>query len=349
MERGGLLPAKVTMRQGKIIRVVSVHITTGRQARSIISSLQEGDQQYRRLVGRIRPTPKWPILKNIPNGFTAATDGTVKNGRGGAATALHSHCGNNGYVQTVVPVDGHDKRLSSYRTELFGLLAVLLVIEKILKKQGGSYEQLTGTVHCDNMGAVCTYNGLQGARPYSVGSATARDADAIQELRRVKNELPKGITSQWVKAHQRRPITLAGRLNNVVDRIAAEQHGVTGDWKLEKESRMLPATRAMIKIAGTPYNKKLDSSIQQEINKKEAEAKVMQALKITNATCDEIDWESIGDYNQTLTKHRRATRTKFVFRWTSTNSRKNKLNPNVPAVCPFCDRPETDTITQQSV
>ena len=63
-----------------------------------------------------------------------ATDGTVKNGKGGAAYSLHT-TENPGSVRAVLPVDGLSSQISSYCTELFGILGVLLLLNRILQKE----------------------------------------------------------------------------------------------------------------------------------------------------------------------------------------------------------------------
>ena len=64
-------------------------------------------------------------MENEPNAFTAAYDGSVINDRGTSATSVHFHNNQNQAIQSMVPVDGHNKNLTSYMAELFGIFAVM--------------------------------------------------------------------------------------------------------------------------------------------------------------------------------------------------------------------------------
>ena len=89
---------------------------------------------YQRLAGNILPTNKPPRFKRTGEDFIAATDGTVKDGRGGAAVIIHSNK-TKGILQSVVPVDGHPSQITSYRTELMGILTALILTTTILQQQ----------------------------------------------------------------------------------------------------------------------------------------------------------------------------------------------------------------------
>ena len=123
------------------------------------SPLQDVPEEYQRLLGNLRPTLTIPKFVDQAGDFIAATDGTVKNGRGGAAVLVHSN-NNNGTLQAVVPVDGTNESTTSYRAELAGILTVLLITHFILNGQGKT--ALSGDIYCDNEAAVNTYNKLSG-------------------------------------------------------------------------------------------------------------------------------------------------------------------------------------------
>ena len=107
----------------------------------------------------------------------------------------------------MIPVDGVNKRLTLYRTELATLTGVILVIDGILETQGGSNKQATGKVYSDYKSGVLKYNKLEGVRPYSIKQATEPEADLLQKLRVLKAQLPSGIEVDWVRLHQKKPLT----------------------------------------------------------------------------------------------------------------------------------------------
>ena len=119
---------------------------------------------------------------------------------------------------------------TSYRTELLGILATLILTASILQKDGTSWENLTGYIYCDNHAAVNQFNKLEGNLPYSIKQANTNDADVLQELRHWKSILPIGIQTKWVKAHQSNLTSRPARLNNVVDKLADTQHSSSPPW-----------------------------------------------------------------------------------------------------------------------
>ena len=176
---------------------------------------------YRRLVGNIKPSSKPPTFADTKEDFIAASDGTVLEGKGGAAATIHSNT-TRGILQTIIPVDCHRSHITSYRTELLGILATIILTHALLNQTGEKFTHITGTIYCDNKAAVNQYQHLSGTIPPSIRWDNANDADVLQELRHWKGKIPTGITIKWIKAHQAKPTSRPARLNHVVDRLAAE-------------------------------------------------------------------------------------------------------------------------------
>ena len=57
---------------------------------------------------------------------------------------------------------------------------------------------------------------------------------------------------------------------------------------------------------------------------------------------NDIDWESIKKLNQCLSINERATRSKYVFRWSYTNQRDHTFYRQNTARCPLCNIEEED-------
>ena len=175
IEYNRMKPIAVITRNGHIVRVKANHGVsireTGTSNNNEPDFVRKIQQDYRRLAGHIMPTHRLPALENKTNAFVAATDGSVRNGRGSAATSLNTTGENLGVLITRVPVDGHSQSLTSYRAELAGLVAILIIIKSILIQQGGKYNDMTGTIYCDNKASVIKYAKLQGDRPYLIKQA----------------------------------------------------------------------------------------------------------------------------------------------------------------------------------
>ena len=187
-----LLPVEVKTRNGLVTRVNKDHY----------GLVQVQRDKYKRLQGHFLGNKDKITIDDKVNSFTAASDGSVLNGRGAAAATIHTHNGSRQVLNLTVPVDGISDDLTSYRVEAFGLLALLLAIKNTLDPTK-DYKNLTGKIVVDNEAVVKKYNKLQGTHPYSIKSANETDSDILQELRHLKASLLEGIKCLHVKGHQK--------------------------------------------------------------------------------------------------------------------------------------------------
>ena len=169
------------------------------------------------------------MWSEVPNNIKIATDGTVKNGRGGALYSIHSGS-TPGTLQSVIPVDSNPEFTTLYRTELFGILGAIIAVCHLLSISGNTWRSITGALWCNNKAAVNKYNKLSNDLPFSLTEANESDADVLQELCHWKKRMPVEITAQWVKAHQHKPTSREARPNNVVERLVPTQHSKVGQW-----------------------------------------------------------------------------------------------------------------------
>ena len=121
-----------------------------------------------------------------------ATDGTLKKGKGGAAYIVNS-VDTPGTLKAALHVDGDGRQMRSYHTEFFGILGALLTLKELLQIQGTGWKHLTGTLWCDNKGAVQKLKEPEDGAPFSLTIANQADTDVLQELRVVKNEIPLDV------------------------------------------------------------------------------------------------------------------------------------------------------------
>ena len=102
-----------------------------------------------RIKGELYPAAKMPAFTDHEGDIVIATNGTLKNGKGGAAYIINL-TKNPGTLKETLPVDRDGRQLTSYRTELFRILGALLTLKEMLQIQGTGWEHLTGTMWCDN-------------------------------------------------------------------------------------------------------------------------------------------------------------------------------------------------------
>ena len=102
---------------------------------------------------------------------------------------------------------------SSYRGKLLGMLAIYLFLLAV--EESGGMEGGTAEVHCDNKGAIYTFETTGKWVP-----AGSKNADIQRVLRRIKARMKGKQARHHVKAHQddykqRSQLSLAAQLNCV--------------------------------------------------------------------------------------------------------------------------------------
>ena len=274
-------------------------------------TMSETLDRYERLRGSQYPTVSMPRFTDVEGDIVIATDGTVKLGKGGAAYVVTSS-NVPGTLKGVLPVDGASRHTTSYRTELYGMLGALLTLQTLLQQQGQRWDKLSGILWCDNKAAVKKFNDLEDDKPFSLTIANQTDADVLQELRVAKYKLPVEVTAAWVKGHQTAADTREARLNIIADKIAGEQHSVSGQWAAKQKSDMLPHTTAQLVIDGKRYTGPINKHIQYRMYETKARQYIIDKLGL-HRTHGLIDWESLGALHKRLSWKRRATRVKFLF------------------------------------
>jgi hypothetical protein len=136
------------------------------------------------------------------------------------------HTGSHGWVlastdqqillQGAGPDDGHPRLMSSYRSELGGLLAVLYTIYRICQH----YHVTSGKLryYCDNKGVLTNvFSPLApGLAPY-----LQTDADLVMEAKRLLGIIPITILAEWVKGHYSgKDKEFKHELNDTADNLA---------------------------------------------------------------------------------------------------------------------------------
>jgi hypothetical protein len=142
------------------------------------------------------------VAQSIPEGISTATllacsDGsfTKDSGTGGHGWVFATD-EETILVQGADPEDGHPTMMSSYQSELGGLLAVLYTLYKVCSY----YDITSGKVryYCDNKGVL--RNVLQ-VKPLGISQYNKADADLVITARHLLTLMPITIVAEWVKGH----------------------------------------------------------------------------------------------------------------------------------------------------
>ena len=176
-----------------------------------------------------------------------ATNGGVRDRAGyGWVMALPEM---NVYATGHAPV--HGREVTSYRAELFGLLAVITVLNEAVHKHNRAPKAIR--LYCDNKLAVDIVNKIQTARRTTftrggVMNALVAEYDVIQRLATTCDDAPSQFQVIHIKAYQdndtpMESLFVPARLNVMADRLATsalrERSGTT-------IAGMIPGTEVLV-------------------------------------------------------------------------------------------------------
>jgi hypothetical protein len=147
------------------------------------------------------------------------------------------------------PIDGNPDMLSSYRSELGGILTILFLLTQL----GEYYEITAGTVvlYCDNEGALD--NVFDEFPKRGIYPLLARDYDLLGAARALWRSLPITVNKQWVKGHYKgNQRETKHDLNDLADSLATHfQNAPPAGYKPRRVPLQHPDYEATLNHAGT--------------------------------------------------------------------------------------------------
>ena len=69
---------------------------------------------------------------------------------------------------------------------------------------------------------------------------------------------------------------------------------------------------------------------------------IQEKMSLSHSAMESIDWEGIHKSNEMLSRHGRATRSKFVYRWSYTTARSQVIEKSHTDICPLCKQARED-------
>ena len=173
-------PADVKMNQDGTVTIEYTQACNGNQSQQDAG----GDSilnRYQREIGRIRTNSTLNQVSGSHDHIVGVSDGSVKEGEGSAGYVLHTMGTDEKSLEASLPVNGSPETMSSYRTELAGILAMHLATRVIIKCSKDT--DISGEFYCDNLRAVERINEVDDSYPFLIKQATEKDHDLINEIR----------------------------------------------------------------------------------------------------------------------------------------------------------------------
>ena len=235
---------------------------------------------------------------------------------------------------------------SSYRGELLGMLAIhlfLLAVEESGGLEGGSAE-----VHCDNKGAIYTFD-KEGKRVPS-GS---KNADIQRVLRRIKARMKGKHSRHHVKAHQddhkrRSQLSLAAQLNCICDdlakdavkeaRVALDDEGFMKDLRTDR----LPLELASLMIGTTKQTTDVAKDLRYLIGKSRAKPLMTETGVMSAEAFDLVQWDDLRRALDSKPRMYQLWYAKQGSGYCGTGKNMKQWQMTTNSRCPNCDKPKED-------
>jgi hypothetical protein len=234
------------------------------------------------------------------------------------------------------PDDGHPTSMSSYRTELGGIVATLYIIYRICEY----YEITTGEakLYCDNKGALA-----HSFKPITPGLSPflSPSYNLVLLAKQLVSRIPITIIGEWVKGHytgkDRNP---QHDLNDKADQIAGE-HLATQDGQDRTNACLFPCPGYKIRLIkdGQILSSAYRKVIAQGHHEQQLQEYILKRTKWSWVEFHKVNWEAHGRAFRRLTRHQQILTAKLIHNLANTN-RQNFLYYQQSPLCPGCQDTE---------
>lgn len=261
------------------------------------------------------------------------SDGSVHQGIGSHAW-LFSDAAGAILLRGAGPDDAGSLFMTSYRSELGGLTALLCLLKHILQLRN----VLTGqcTIYCDNSAAL--NNVFKPSLDAGIYPLLESDYDLLGVARLLLSELPITIKHEWVKGHYNGPERqLKHDLNDEADELATE-------YRQRPDARFRPTAfptahpvlAAAVYSNGTMITSRLRNTIYANAYDPLLRNTISKTTGLTEHQMNRIDWTTHGAAFRALSRPQRLAVSKLVHNLWHTNSKAHQHSPTESPNCPLC-------------
>lgn len=327
-------PADVNMKRDGTVVIEFTQASNGNHSQQDAG----GDtilNRYQREIGRIRTNSTLNCVSGCHAHIVGVSDGSVKDGEGSAGYVLHTMGTDEKSLEASLPVDGSPETMSSYQTELAGILAMHLATKIITNRSKDT--DLSGEFYCDNLRAVERINEVDDSYPFSIKQATEKDHDLLNEIRRLRDGMKEKFPLRWVKGHVEHPTNVQEHLNRRADTLANQHRDLSLDHRGKPTGTRLPNQPVLVTFGDTGYYGDYAAVARRHYFGGEAEQYIARKFSIPTSSLRDIDWETIRRTTKNMKPSQRATKAKFTFRWNYTKVRGFLFNEEDSELCPLCN------------
>ncbi len=244
------------------------------------------------------------------------------------------------------PADGDPPTITSRRSKLFGLAAMLEVLlavkEHTLALQNAVSNLVRVRIWVDSDSAIKQYRRIQGN--CQLKPAFPDDADILAHVRWLLTQIQQyEISVEWVKSHQDegtnwKDLPLNSCINVMVDDLAMDnrESGKSYAKKPRAQALMFQAARVNLIENGRRVTAKYEDAMRYHINETRLRKFAQSTRLWEDATWTSIDIDGVGEARKTMESSDHRRRSKTMYGWHNTGHQRRKMFPLASAECPRC-------------
>jgi hypothetical protein len=236
------------------------------------------------------------------------------------------------------PDDGHPTLMSSYRTELGGLTAVLYLLSVVVKATSSAAG--SATIFCDNK--VALENIFDEFPKRGIYPLLQADYDLLGVARALLKDLPITVHPEWVKGHYTGDDRQVKHdLNDIADVMAGAfrknpPHGFKTRFLPENQ----PSHSAILLHEGSAITSKIKSIVYSSMFAKKLQDTICKNAAWSDREFCKVNWAAHEAAFKSLTRFRRIAVAKLVHGLWNSGSQKILINATVDGTCPCCRQTE---------
>ena len=224
---------------------------------------------------------------------------------------------------------GYKHQLSSLRAESFGALALIIVINEIVRMHKQPHDSLEYWVYIDNKEVIRRINNTTTLR---LTEYYAPEYEISEEITsQIRNTCAKGHWL-WIKSHTEAQ-DQASIINWYVDKLV-EHFRIQNVHKLSELS--FPSNKATILYNNAIINTKVFDHLQNKTSNTTLRKYLQNKYGWSDSTFQDINWSAHRGALLSMPTPLRITTIKIIHNWGATGIR-NKLIEKKTNQCPFCN------------
>ena len=282
------------------------------------------------------------IIKDsiINETLTIAPDGSVKEGVSTHAYVFADSRNKHIIIKGAGPTDGKLPFLTSFRSELTGILATLLIVAICVKDDNISKGKISYFI--DNRSAMEA--SFLSETTSAIFPLLQSDYDLIMTIHHIIDKLPITFTASHVKSHQKdkkKKLTFAEELNDIADHLATDFHHRPPTTLPPKTSSiLLPNSRLGLIINDILITSNLPKHIRDIYAYVRMKSYLQNKYKWNNETFHNILWDNFYDAFKSIPKLTQLSVSKIINKWNH-SSTKDKLYYGTCDKCKLCENLDT--------